>query len=60
METDVKVPDSYLTRAAELAKTMTATSGVGEWTVQDVINAALRRGLDALERAYAKDGSDDH
>jgi len=44
-------------RAAALAKAMTerpltTAPGDGEWSVQDVLNVALYRGLDALEKSY--------
>jgi hypothetical protein len=55
----VSVPPRAVERAATLRRWMTADpeldapeDGGGEWTVQDVITAALDQGLDALERLY--------
>jgi hypothetical protein len=47
-------------RAVVLADVMTADPEVnqeGVWTVQDVLDAALRRGLDALEETYLGEAS---
>jgi len=48
---------SQLDRAAKLAKAITAhplatSADDGEWTVQDVLNVALSRGLDDLGKTY--------
>ena len=60
---DVKVLPSQAARATELAKALTRNPdvpGAGEWSTQDVINVALGRGMDDLERLYVmKDGSDE-
>jgi hypothetical protein len=51
----VKIPDATIERAAQLAEAMTAQEDSdNEWTVQDVINVALGRGLDAMEQLYPK------
>ena len=42
-------------RVTRLAEVLTADPEAGgEWTVQDVLYAVARRGLDAMERAYSK------
>jgi hypothetical protein len=56
-QNSVTVPDSQLTRAAQLAAAMTANPAAtapsdSKWTVQDVLATALNRGLDDLERMY--------
>jgi len=55
----VSVQAPAIERAATLGRWMTADpeldrpeDGGGEWTVQDVITAALDHGLDALEQLY--------
>jgi len=46
------LPDRFDERASRLAEAMTASWDSGAWTVQEVINAALERGLVALEADY--------
>ena len=57
MQQPFTVPRSAIDRAARLIEAMTAdpaTTDPGDdpWTVEDVIAAALARGLDALEKTY--------
>lgn len=59
MTNSVSIDQLALERAARLAELMTAdpeAAGLGDepWTVQDVVNVALLRGLDALEYQYRK------
>jgi hypothetical protein len=47
-------------RATKLAEALTANPDVtrpgdSAWTVQDVVNTALARGLDAMEQTYLTD-----
>jgi 2-phospho-L-lactate guanylyltransferase (CobY/MobA/RfbA family) len=56
-EIKVLISDSQIQRAAKIAEAMTAdpdATGQGDapWDAQDVLNAAITRGLDALEQAY--------
>lgn len=56
-QSSVMVLGSQLDRAAKLAQAITAaplatTSGDDAWTVQDVLNVALGRGMDQLEKLY--------
>lgn len=56
----VTVLVSQLDRAAKLAKAMdadpvTADALGADWTVQDVLNVAISRGLAALEKTYLGD-----
>jgi hypothetical protein len=60
-ERAVLLPSSLIERAAKLAPVMTADvhatdDSDPEWTALDVINVALGRGLDALEREYLGQG----
>jgi hypothetical protein len=55
----IGVPAEVQARAAALAPLMTAdpdatVPGDFAWTVQEVLAAALGRGLDALEAAYSR------
>jgi hypothetical protein len=59
-ENNVTVVQSHLARAAELVKAITADpdhARDSEWNTQDVINVALSRGLNAMERLYVKSDS---
>jgi hypothetical protein len=56
-EIKVLISDSQIERAAKIAEAMTAdqeATGHGDapWDAQDVLNAAVARGLAALEKAY--------
>jgi hypothetical protein len=60
MADNVTVLASQLAQAARLAEVMTASPELSEpWTVQDVLNVALSRGLHEMERLYLKGGSDE-
>jgi hypothetical protein len=59
----VSVPPPAIERAAKLRRWMTVDpdldgpgDGGGEWTVQDVITAAVTQGLDTLEDEYLPEG----
>ena len=57
----VTIPDSAIERAARIASAMTAdraAAGHGgpAWSAQDVIVAAIDRGLAELELSYLKEG----
>lgn len=56
-EIKVMISDEQIKQAARIAEAMTADPGAtgnGDpaWDAQDVLNAAVTRGLDALEQSY--------